>query len=113
MVKSCNYCKFSKMESAKFCKECGEKLVPQEYSVNNNEIPNKTYTCWIGNISNQYSKETLQKHFKDAAESFGKIYNLQIELNEKHNVNQCFISFLIKRQPPQLLKNLMELCLIV
>ena len=128
MSKICNFCHENNNETANFCIECGNNIenktklpigvlasaIDELGIITKPKIigpapmivkPILTYTCWIGNISTDYSIETLEKHFRESTAAFGEINSIKIKSPGKgHNVNQCFINFLDKESAEQAVK---------
>ena len=51
------------------------------------------HTCWIGNITINYSIDDLQKHFENEAQKLGNLHSVNVTYNTKYNSNQCFINY--------------------
>jgi len=102
MDKICNSCHKGNSVDVKFCRECGKSFIDNRCTVHKKPGPTPiipkctvTYTCWIGNVSNEYSKEVLEKHFRECASKFGNIDTIHVKQSKGQymNLNQCFINF--------------------
>lgn len=56
------------------------------------------HTCWIGNITADFTEEQLNLFFTQQAKNLAEEYHsVKIKFSEKHKIYQCFINFLTEQ----------------